>query len=661
MYQSGVEHLIEKIFSKLNETDILHSAFCVSSQWREIFTNTQHPLLIKLIKNIFKTNATFKARIKFFSERLEKKDECLFFKVCQFEERLRGENNPRKVSRAEAESLKETRERYETDLSHEKELVKIRYEMSYWSRTPLEEISAPTNQNESNPANVFLLSFFLLFYNKLEHFQLFVFLRLIGKCIFNKKLQISSEKIDSNWTKFPMFLTSKKISKMKDKHRIQLREGKRTLWEKFHIPEKVQSPYFEQDTRPMFCCQGNRGYCHYCVQWAKCPTKEYYCECVNDRNPYFDCYPLPFQESNIPVLDENNLDIRQNFDRTKFPFFVASEGLCEKCNECNILSQTEVLTNVEIESKMKSVYGFCKQRAFDFCQPIFDTHLRSFDSKIPHPTKNIDIPIRDAVLNPNLIEQNQDPIIHGILSRPEIKNFQQKIECKMFCKEPCENSCLQSLRKEELVLYEFFSLATHEARNDLVTRFQKNFGYPWILHGTSQHFPKYKNHETSFRYFDELNFVKCIYDKFVFDFRPLCRYKRIAKGVFENGEWPFYDVNYPDEIEILLKRGWLGWNGQEIRPLTLNFPNWYKYKNMKKFCEPNKFCQGYIAPKRYFCTADLEFKQTITMDKLQKTKPEYRFDCKTSCDINTHRDKMLSLTFSYLNNSDVEPCFNSYC
>ena len=88
MYQSGVEHLIEKIFSKLNETDILHSAFCVSSQWREIFTNTQHPLLIKLIKNIFKTNATFKARIKFFSERLEKKDECLFFKVFLFEERV---------------------------------------------------------------------------------------------------------------------------------------------------------------------------------------------------------------------------------------------------------------------------------------------------------------------------------------------------------------------------------------------------------------------------------------------------------------------------------------------------------------------------------------------------------------------------------------------
>ena len=82
---------------------------------------------------------------------------------------------------------------------------------------------------------------------------------------------------------------------------------------------------------------------------------------------------------------------------------------------------------------------------------------------------------------------------------------------------------------------------------------------------------------------------------------------------------------------------------------------------MKKFVDPNKFCQGFIAPKRYFCTTDLEFKQTITMDKLQKTKPEYRFDCKTSCDINTHRDKMLSLTFSYLNNSDVEPCFNNYC
>ena len=103
--------MLEQIFSHLNETEILQSAFCVSDQWREIFTETQHPLLVTLIKNFFKTNATFKARIKFFSERLEKKDECLFFKVCQFEERLRSENNPRKVSPAETESLKQTRER----------------------------------------------------------------------------------------------------------------------------------------------------------------------------------------------------------------------------------------------------------------------------------------------------------------------------------------------------------------------------------------------------------------------------------------------------------------------------------------------------------------------------------------------------------------------
>ena len=653
--------MLEQIFSQLNETEILQSAFCVSAQWREIFTETQYPLLITLIKNIFKTNETFKARIKFFSERLEKQNECLFFKVCQFEERLRSENNSRKISPTEADSLKQTRERYQSDISKENELIQIRNEMNKWSRTPLAEISAPTNQNESNPANAFLLSFFLLFYNKLEHFQLFVFLRLIGKCIFNKKLQISSEKIDSNWTKFPMFLTSQKLSSIKEKHRIQIRGEKRTLWEKFHIPDKVKAPYFDQDSRPIFCCQGNLGYCHYCIQWAKCPTTEYYCECVHERNPYFDCYPLPFQESNVPILDENNLDIRQNFDCTKFPFFIASEGLCKNCTQCDILSGTEVLTNVEIENKMKSVYGFCKQRAFDFCQPIFDTHLRTFDAKLPHPTKNIDIPIRDAVLNPNLIEENEDPIIREILSRPEITNFQQKIECKLFCKIPCENSCLQSLRKEELILYEFFSLATHEARNDLVSRFQRNQKYPWILHGCRENFPMYKEDETFLKYFDELNFVKCFYDKFVFDFRPLCRYKRIANSLYDNGEWPFYEPDYPDRVEMLIKRGWLGWNGQEIRPLTLNYPNWYKYKNMKKFVETNKFCQGYTVPERYFCTADLKFKKTITLEELQKTKPEYRFDCKSSCDINVHRDKMLSLTFSYLNNSDVEPCYNNFC
>ena len=74
-----------KIFALLPDEELLRAVYTVSKQWRDIFTAGDYPLLIPIIKQAYRQNLTFQARVDFFSDRLRVKDDCLFFKSAIWE------------------------------------------------------------------------------------------------------------------------------------------------------------------------------------------------------------------------------------------------------------------------------------------------------------------------------------------------------------------------------------------------------------------------------------------------------------------------------------------------------------------------------------------------------------------------------------------------
>ena len=224
--------------------------------------------------------------------------------------------------------------------------------MFLWKRTPREEILAQTNQTEEDSIQIPLISFFLM-YRKYEDFQLFCFLRSIGKTIFNTRLGICSERnVTLKGRSYPMELSSIELEEAR--FRKMKFEGTPPLGQSFYqSDDKTMSIYKANDTTYTWrIFKTHKGIVFTGVD-------------AHGNEISLDCYHTIKEWSEMQSTDPTKP--WNSWDYTRFPFFIATEGLCSivDCPTCSFSSATRVFAN-ELEQTVTDMYQNCRDRAFDF-------------------------------------------------------------------------------------------------------------------------------------------------------------------------------------------------------------------------------------------------------------------------------------------------------